>query len=367
MIKSISILNFQSHAKSKFDFADGVNVIVGSSDSGKTAALRALRWLANNRPTGDAMRSTWGGDTNVIVETEDGYVRRVRGKEDHYELKSHGGKDLVFKAFRTDVPDEIVSFLNLSDINLQAQLDAPFLLSETPGNVAQFFNKIAKLDVIDKATSNVNSVILSLAQEIGKEASKDKPATGLIKEIRDLEERIKGYDYLEQMEKDLVYAEEIQKILQDKEQDGGILKNLKDGIDNTFAAIDYYSEVVALEKTVTEAEEKIEKKKKMVSDKARLEELIDVIKENERSIKQQSLLLKAEPDVEKAISVIEKGKQLRKDRDTLVYLSGTIKGYSNDFKLKMSEIASMEAQFQEEMGDVCPLCNQPIKHNHGKD
>jgi len=56
MIKYLQIQNFQSHKDSLLEFDPGVNVIVGSSDSGKTAVIRALRWLVWNRPSGDAFR-----------------------------------------------------------------------------------------------------------------------------------------------------------------------------------------------------------------------------------------------------------------------------------------------------------------------
>ena len=54
MIKSIDIENFQSHKKTRIDFDPGVNVIIGRSDSGKTSILRALNWVINNKPSGEA-------------------------------------------------------------------------------------------------------------------------------------------------------------------------------------------------------------------------------------------------------------------------------------------------------------------------
>ena len=50
MIKSIHVVGFQSHADSTIEFDPGVNVLIGQSDSGKTAVVRALDWALNNRP-----------------------------------------------------------------------------------------------------------------------------------------------------------------------------------------------------------------------------------------------------------------------------------------------------------------------------
>ena len=41
----IEIVNFQSHANTKLNFDEGVNVIIGPSDSGKTAVIRAMKWI----------------------------------------------------------------------------------------------------------------------------------------------------------------------------------------------------------------------------------------------------------------------------------------------------------------------------------
>ena len=114
MIHQLHIKNFQSHKDTKLDFVEGVNVIVGTTDSGKTALLRALRWLFRNRPTGDEFRSWWGGDTQVEVRLDDGEVMRQKGNENLYY---HRG--VAYKAFGTDVPEEISKHLNIDEINLQ--------------------------------------------------------------------------------------------------------------------------------------------------------------------------------------------------------------------------------------------------------
>ena len=164
MIKAINLENFQSHKNSVLEFHNGMNVIVGSSDSGKTAIIRALKWISQNRPGGDDFRSTWGGDTNVVVQTTENTIIRSKSKNANtYELDDH-----LFSAFGTDVPEEINSALNLNEINLQQQMDDPFLLSEhwTSGKVALHFNKVARLHKIDKGTSYVQKEINSINSTI---------------------------------------------------------------------------------------------------------------------------------------------------------------------------------------------------------
>src|SRR4030042_795222 len=187
MIHSLHLTNFQSHKDTHLEFHPGVNVIVGTSDSGKSAVIRALRWLVWNRPVGDEFRSSWGGDTSVDVELNSGQVTRIRTKVfNGYRL----GADEVFEATKTDVPQEVQQTLNLGDINLQQQLDSPFLLSQSPGAVAEHFNHVAHLDQIDTGLRNVQGWIRQLEQDAKSNEQR----------IKGLEEELKGFEHLEKFE-----------------------------------------------------------------------------------------------------------------------------------------------------------------------
>ena len=161
MIQELQIRNFQSHKDTTLKFHPGVNVILGTSDSGKTAVIRALKWVVQNKPTGEDFRSSWGGDTVVIATTKEGVVSRRKGdRENSYMLYKNGDPgESIFTAFGSTVPEPIQQFFNMEEVNLQQQLDSPFLLSQTPGQVAQYFNRVAGIDIIDTATKNVNKNI----------------------------------------------------------------------------------------------------------------------------------------------------------------------------------------------------------------
>jgi len=152
MIKSIQLSNFQSHKESKLELSDKVNIIVGSTDSGKTAILRSLNWLINNRPLGDSYRSNWGGETKVSIKLIDDLIERGKDKENFYNVNEEH-----LTAFDKEVPTEIKSILRFTEINLQKQLDAPFLLSETPGEVQRILNRISHLDKIDSCMGKIES------------------------------------------------------------------------------------------------------------------------------------------------------------------------------------------------------------------
>ena len=139
MIKSIDIQNFQSHKNTNLILSDGVNVVIGSSDSGKTTIIRTLNWLVNNKPAGEDFRSSWGGDTTVgVILNNNICISRKRAKENLYTISSNKGvMSQEFRSFGQDTPLEIQQLLNFSDINIQYQLDPPFLLSATAGEVSK--------------------------------------------------------------------------------------------------------------------------------------------------------------------------------------------------------------------------------------
>lgn len=163
MFKTLEIQNFQSHENTRLELHPGINAIVGDSDKGKSATLRALLWAATNRPSGDAHVSDWcrtktgglkkGTGARVTVTDATGACARVRtGDVNGYEVNG-----VLCEAVRTDVPDEAQDFFNLGEVNIQRQTDPPFLLASSAGEVARFFNRIIKLEEIDKTLSMAES------------------------------------------------------------------------------------------------------------------------------------------------------------------------------------------------------------------
>lgn len=208
MIQSIEIENVQSHKKSKLDFVPGVNVIIGLSDSGKSAIMRAFKLCITNQPTGEDYRSWWGGDTAVHIDFDNGQVSRIRKKGfNGYVLN----KKTEFVALKTDVPEEIRNFLNMDETNMQFQLDPFFLLSKSPGEVSKYFNKVARLDQIDTATSNINSWITKLNQDIKYKEGDLQETTGKLEQFASLDKLESDLENLEALENGLAAKKRLKK------------------------------------------------------------------------------------------------------------------------------------------------------------
>lgn len=192
MFDSLHIQNYKSHADSLFEFHNGMNVFVGATDEGKSAAVQALRWVCQNQPQGDNFRSWWGGDTIAELTLGDAWVKRskIGTAKNLYEMSGYAEP---FKAFGNSVPEPILKLLNLAPINWQLQHDRTFLLSETAGEVGRQLNEIVDLDIIDTANTRMAGKVRDVRGDIKAQETV----------LAEQEAKHATYDYIPQMEKDL--------------------------------------------------------------------------------------------------------------------------------------------------------------------
>jgi DNA repair protein SbcC/Rad50 len=162
MIKKLGIKNFQSHTNSQLEFHPGVNVIIGESQAGKTAIIRALSWLVKNRPTGIRYKNR-SSRSNVEVEatfapgTE---VKLVKGKAiSEYTLNGQ-----AFSKFGAEVPVEVSEAINIGELNIQSQLDSPFLITDSSYQVSHAINKITKMEESDEWVQTLNTKLMQNGQ-----------------------------------------------------------------------------------------------------------------------------------------------------------------------------------------------------------
>jgi len=304
MIKSLHIQNFQSHPNTELEFSPGVNAIVGPSDGGKTAIIRALRWLVWNRPLGDEFRSKWGGDTRVACDLNTIQIIRVKTKQyNRYLIQEELDEtELKFDAIKAEVPEEIQRALNMNEINLQQQLDTPFLLSDSPGEVGAHFNRIAHLDVIDRGIKNVQSWTRQIEQDIRSGESY----------LRQQQEELKNYDHLDKLEKDVEILESLE------QQRGSLWQRI-----------------------------------------GQLQRLIRSIEEMESIIERSSALLKGERQVVEALKLFEQRRGQEEKINQLTIHIRSIKSIDDMWRVKKQHLKEFEEEFDREFPDVCPLCGKP--------
>jgi len=270
LIESLTII-FQSHNCSIVNFCEGVNVIIGSSDQGKTAIIRAIRWVVDNRPSGDSFIPHGHNFARVNIKTGDGIVSRTKGQSDNTYQINNGEK---FKAFGLSVPDPVKNLLNISDINFQNQMDAPFLLSSSSGEVSRYLNNIVNLEKIDTSIANITRRLKNESKELTiKELGKSM-----------LEEEAENFSWIPNAEDDLRKLSSMRRIAIDawrrsREINHHIytIKNLQNELDKVRRITAAKDEVERLELISNEIKEIKQKHRE-------LKDLIINIKANEKSL-----------------------------------------------------------------------------------
>ena len=190
MLTKISLENFQSHEHTQLALHPGLTVIAGRSDTGKTAIVRALRWLVFNESGSDAYRSRWsvgvrGDETRVTLEIDEHEITRARGASENYYMLNRR----QYKAMGVEVPEDIRDVLSLSSVNFQAQMDSPFLLSDTGGSVAKYFYEMAHLAEVDKTSQ----ILRTYHRRLGEAEKK------ALEQVERLDGEIRKYDPLDEL------------------------------------------------------------------------------------------------------------------------------------------------------------------------
>lgn len=174
-INEIFVEGFQSHTNSQFNLGNGLNVITGPSDSGKTAVIRAIRWVAFNEPQGEAFVNESVGHATVAIHLDTGIIiskHRRKGKTSYRIQTDPGDEGSTFE--KSEVPEEVKQLLGITKqtfgdfmtaLNFAFQLEAPFLISETPSSGAKVLGKLAGTEAVDLAVKSVSKDTYAARQD----------------------------------------------------------------------------------------------------------------------------------------------------------------------------------------------------------
>ena len=342
MFTKVELKNFQSHTKSLFEFDAGVNAIIGPSDSGKTAILRALRWVIWNRPLGDAFRSDWGGNTSVTIEVPGNVI--TRWKHDNGHGYTINGRKLT--AIKTDVPEDVVNILNIDEINLQQQFDRPFLLDSSAGEVAAHFNKIAHLDIIDATMRTLASWQRKLNQDVQVYESK----------IDEYEHAVQQFAFIPNMEKQIVKAEKYQSRIDKLDKEITALTRVIDELEEIDLQMEELTPILKLEDSVKEYLTLREEKISMETSRNALSSLVSELNISFDVLKELEALPTKETDVNEAIELfrsIEFHKESKRELSAYIErMKETDEALYNTTK----EVNELQKEFDELFPDICPLC-----------
>lgn len=215
IVKNVYLENFQSHEKSKIELGGPgeLTVIVGPTDSGKTAIVRGLRLLLYNTPQGSDYIRVGRDRATVALEMSDGTKvarERSRGSINRYRITQPGESPSIYEGFGTSVPLEIqevtgVRIVSIGEtlslaLNLSEQLDGPFLGKSVSGPAkAKILGALAGTEEVDEAQRTLGTDLHRAGQDEKR----------LADEVHNLAIKIEEYDYLPALKENIATLESL--------------------------------------------------------------------------------------------------------------------------------------------------------------
>lgn len=327
MITRAVVENFQSIAQADLTLG-GMTCIVGPSDIGKSALLRALRAVWTNPPgTGLVRDGSKTASVELHVSSGNGefVVRWEKAGSATYVLAEVDAEGEVQTVQQWDkvrpgsVPDEVASVLRMSqlgpnpwpvDVNYHDQLDPPFLLADAATVRATVLGELTGATTVVAAAQSAKKDHLSSTRELNIRTS-DAEAIGA---------KLEGYAYLK----------DVQKVLDEVTIDLDLAQRIKAVVDEAESVV---NGVTSLGEYIAGLEERVSR-------------LVPVEK--------------AMPAIEKKfdefVAVSEALEALAKDRAA----AGISENALSVEHMRLNDLKAKLAEFK-----LCPTCGQPMEESSG--
>ncbi len=355
MIEDTDIRYFQGHDWTHLEFVKGLNVIMGSSDQGKSSLIRALRWLFVNKPTGNEFRSHFAErkqNTKVSSVINGKKISKKRkGTSNIYDIE--GTKDSI-KAVRTGVPDEIIEVTRIDDTNFHGQFDGFFLIDDSPGQRMRYFNDLLGLNIIPIAMKFLRSKHNKGRITAGELQKQGEEIEMRLLKYEDLDEIVSNLEELdssiEMQEKTRKEGTEIKAILSSINE----IEDKKEGL-NLF--IGEGEKIEALSKSINKAAGAEIEIENITSE-------IEIISSAKKASKDLGRLIEDYPKVHALLEKIGKLNDASNYVSQLEKLYSAIRQTEKAREIKGDRVLEAEKAYSNALSslDLCPFCFSDKKH-----
>lgn len=339
MLEHLHIVGFQAHNELSLELGQ-ISCLVGPSDSGKSSVLRALRWLATNRPTGDSFIHKGSKVASTCLQIDGHTITRTRGNGVN-ALQLDGE---TYPTLGTGpIPQTISDLLNLSESAFALQHDSPYLFGRTAGEVSRDLNNVVNLTLIDSTLANAASAVRKAKTE----------ADVAERRLQEARQRRDTLTWVAEADKAMQALEQSYTALEtNRLQQAKIAVTLQKATKCQEAIVNATNARLATEKAIAAATKALQ-----ASNKAnRAVDLVERLRKAEES-KHFASIASDWTRVEKTVAVAQRSQQkVGKAMTTLQRLQSAL---AQKKKATMEATKASKA-WQNEMGEVCPLCEQPI-------
>jgi DNA repair exonuclease SbcCD ATPase subunit len=163
-IKSVTLKNFQSYKDQTVNFNPGLNLLLGTSDSGKSAILRAISFVLYNYPKKDSLIHWGETETKVTIEFSDGVkVTRIKG-EDRNAIVAFDAKGNKIEKEKIDkeIPEDIKLLLGNPPqdefnglISYADQFSPMFLVDLSPTDLPRSLSGLTGIEMLEESAKQL--------------------------------------------------------------------------------------------------------------------------------------------------------------------------------------------------------------------
>lgn len=403
----IQIKNYHSIEEAKINIRQGITVIVGATNAGKSSIMRALLDLINNTCS-DSDVKIGTDECSIAVKNNGNTVKLIRNPNKAMKTTYIINGEEISKVGRNKVEEaECIGFGYTGDfqLNILKQEDLPFLIYEPANRLYDFLSQSRSNELLEAgeelkndkkalqksltmAEAEVNEIknrYNEIKEELTKypNIEKMKNLTDYIKKSKsEIDKFMSIYDdYSSHINRIKEVAEKIENI--DKDLDRikllnldnliNISKNLylieeiKDDYENNIENIKAINEKIAGIKTVTYdfkyIENIVSKAYKYIYE---IDSIANNYKENSGKLEKTENQIKEIPSVEIDLNNISdiclRNKSLIKSYNEYTEKTEELNTIENKLT-KLSE-SILELEKEKSKYNVCPTCGRPIDENH---
>jgi exonuclease SbcC len=229
-IKSITLKNFQSYKNQTIDFKPGLNLLLGTSDSGKSAILRAMSFVLYNYPKKDSLIH-WGElETSVTLEFSDGVkVTRIKGEGRNAIVAFDAdGNKIEKEKIDKEIPDDVKLLLGNPPqddfnglISYADQFSPMFLVDLSPTDLPRSLSGLTGIEILEESAKQ----LMQNYKSIEKQNKSDE------KEYASLVNEAQSYSYVDFYENKIKLLEEKKQLIVDLEEKIALIEDISKDID----------------------------------------------------------------------------------------------------------------------------------------
>lgn len=395
----ISIKDYQIIKQAILDFKPGLTSIIGPSNNGKSSILKAIKSAVYTEPGSTPIRN--GAQSYVVGIQDNGHTVIYQKKEGSSKYLVDGQ---LYSKFGLSTPEEVSNALNIRELvlngnktqlNFWNQMDKPFLLDKSAGELFKFIldsgendqlSSVLKAMVTDrqslnKEADNLQGQITALEDSIDKQQKESDRLEPIVEKANNLIEKKVKFDKLNSLKtlisnyftlnKQIDEYEINLKTIENKEKiyNKLDLKLFKSKLDITKDLEDYTQNETQILNLYTDIEN-IDKKLNIL-DKLKLSELSDLIDK----VSRYKIILKDIENYSDVILKLTKSIPSKSLLDKMSLLENKDKMFNkiNEFNSLcereqelLNEVESLESSYNkikevEKSFKVCPLCGQTLE------